>query len=258
MLGVLVLTGTLATHVGRRAWVELRADTPVLAGEDFEAAAGEGLMIGLLGGFRAVTADLLWVRTNALWEQQDLPGTQAMIRLVTAVDTRPLLFWITGARIIGYDMPVWRVDALAAGQGSAVPAVVQQRITAEQVEAALGLLTRARVYHPNEPQVLIEMAALRHRKLGDLAGAAELYREAASVPGAPYYAARIRAELLKQMGRPREAYDWLVAVHRHLPPDDPMAMPDIVLGRIRELEDQLGVPPAERYRPAPIGARPDN
>lgn len=251
---VLALAGWAGARVGAGAWAVLREDMPVLTSADVEAAAGEGVMVGLLGGFRAVTADFLWVRANAVWEEQDIPGTQTLIRLVTAVDSRPLLFWINGSRMIGYDMPVWRIDA-AAREGDAMPAVVQARVYAEQARAAIGLLERARAYHPEEALLVIEIANLRHRKLGDLAGAAELYRQAARLPGAPYYAARIHAEMLRQLGRERDAWAWLVEVHRGLPRDDPMAMADIVLGRIRELEERLQLPEGERYVPGPEGAQ---
>lgn len=254
MISVLVIalvlagTGALGSRIGREAWTVLKADVPVFTSADIEAAAGEGIMVGLLGGFRAVTADFLWVRTNAVWEEQDLPGAQTLIRLVTTVDSRPLIFWVNGARMIGYDMPVWRIDAAARG-GADVPAVVQTRIYHEQAMAALAVLERARSHHPGEPLLLIEMANLRQRKLGDLAGAAELYRRAAHMPGAPFYAARIYGEMLKQLGRERDAYAWLVEVHRGLPQGNAMAMADIVLGRIRDLEERLNVPASERYVP---------
>lgn len=245
---MLIGAGWVGSRVGHSSWEQLRQDMPVLTSADIEAAAGEGIMVGLLGGFRAVTADFLWVRTNALWEEQDLPGSQTLIKLVTTVDSRPLIFWINGARMIGYDMPVWRIDALTR-EGANAPAVVQARIYEEQARAALDVLERARTYHPDAPLLLIEMANIRHRKMGDLAGAAELYRQAALMPGAPYYAARIHAEMLRQLGRDREALDWLVAVHRTLPKADPMAMEEIVLGRIRELETALGIPADQSYRP---------
>jgi len=245
---VLAATGWLGARIGRDAWVVLKADMPVLTAQDVEAAAGEGIMVGILGGFRAVTADFLWVRTNASWEDQDLPATQTLIHLVTTVDSRPLIFWINGARMIGYDMPVWRIDA-ASRAGAGMPGNVQARVFHEQAVAAIALLERARVHHPNEPLLWIEIGNLRHRKMGDLAGGAEMYRQAAEMPGAPYYAGRIYGEMLRQLGREREAYDWLVALHRGLPRDDPMAMPEIVLGRIQELEDRLQVPVGERYRP---------
>ncbi|HEY0946391.1 MAG TPA: hypothetical protein VGD81_14030, partial [Opitutaceae bacterium] len=75
----------------------------------------------------------------------------------------------------------------------------------------------------------------------------------------PYYAARIHAELLRRMGRKREAYDWLVRLYPTLPRSRDgapasaamleAAMPGVVLQRIRELEQELGVPEAQRFIP---------
>ncbi len=248
VIAVLLAAGWLGARVGERAWGAIRSDMPALTGGDLEAAAGEGLMIGLFGGFRAITADMLWVRTNAVWEAQDVPGTQALIRMVTIVDPRPILFWINGARMIAYDMPVWRADS-ARGAGRDVPRAVQARIVEEQAEVALALLHRAEVFHPEEPLLVIERANIVQRKLGDLGRAAALYRQAAQMPGAPYYAARIHAELLRRIGREHDALAWLVEVHQQLPADDPMAMRDLVLGRIRDLEETLQVPVQQRYAP---------
>jgi len=250
ILLVLLAAGRIGARLGAGAWEILRRDMPVLTASDVEVAAGEGIMVGLLGGFRAVTADFVWVRTNATWEERDLPATQTLIKLATTVDSRPLVFWINGSRMIAYDMPVWRIDAASAA-GAGLPAVVQGRIVAEQAHAAIALLERARIHHPDEPLLLIEIGNIRARKLGDLAGAAALYREAALMPGAPYYAARIHAEMLKQLGRHHEALEWLVAVHRDLPRDDPMAMAEVVLERIRELEERFEVPASQRYLPTP-------
>lgn len=253
MLAVLALAGVVSNLVGRQAWVEIKRDLPVLTAEDVEAAAGEGVMVGLLGGFRALTADLLWVRTNAVWEQRDLPATQTMIRLVTVVDSRPLMFWINGARMIAYDMPVWRTDD--AGGDAVVPSAVRRRFDHEQARAALDLLARGLSHHPDSPLLLIEMGNIHGRRLGDLETCAAYYRRAALRPDAPYYAARIHAEMLKQLGRPEAAYQWLIEVHPGLPTNDPMAMPEVVLGRIRELEDQLGMPVDARYVPGVAAGR---
>ena len=174
VIAVLAVTGFVSTFVGRPAWVELKQDLPVLTVQDVEAAAGEGVMIGLLGGFRAVMADFLWVKTNAVWEDRDLPETQAMIRLVTTVDSRPLIFWVNGARMIAYDMPVWRTEE--AGGDAIVPATVRRRFEVEQAEAALRLLRRGLSFHPEAPLLLIEMGNIHQRRLGDPAGGAEFYR----------------------------------------------------------------------------------
>jgi alkylated DNA nucleotide flippase Atl1 len=70
--------------------------------------------------------------------------------------------------------------------------------------------------------------------------AAACYRQAAELPGAPYYAARIHGELLRELGRPAEALAWLRRVAEKLPGDDPTARREVVLERIRALEQEVG------------------
>jgi hypothetical protein len=247
-LGVLVATGLLTGWLSEPAWESLRAEEPALNLQELDETLGQGLTIGLLGGFRAIAADLLWLNVNHVWEKQDLPATQSLIRLVSAVDPRPLFFWINGARIIGYDMPNWRIQA--AGGYRAVPRTVQARFDAEQAAVALDHLRRGLAFHPDNPLLLIEMACIFQRRLHDLESAAHYFRLAAEQEGAPYYAARIHAELLRQLGRKREAYEWLRELHPTLDSRDPYAQPDLVLGRIRDLEQQLEIPSDKAYQSA--------
>ena len=87
----------------------------------------------------------------------------------------------------------------------------------------------------------IEQANIELNTRRDLAAAAESYRRAAELPGAPYYAARIHAELLRRSGRTREALAWLVQLYPRLPRGDAAAAADLVRSRIRELECELAV-----------------
>jgi hypothetical protein len=228
-------------------WAAQVRQQPALEWRSVEGAMGQGLSLGLLGGFRALAADLLWLRANANWERCDIAGTSSALALVAAVDPRPIGFWLNGARMIGYDMPFWRIEA--AGGEAAVPASVARHIEEAQARAAIAHLEKAFVHHPDHPLLHIEIANLLLQKLGDLPGAAERYRLAALQPTAPYYAARIHAELLRRLGRERAAYDWLVALHPTLPPENPYAMADTVLARIRELEEKLALAPEARYQP---------
>ena len=95
--------------------------------------------------------------------------------------------------------------------------------------------------------VCIEIANIHLNCRRDPAAAACWYRRAAALPDAPYYAARIYAELLKRLGRQREAYVWLRQLHPTLPPGEESAGALIVLERIRGLEKVLVVPDSERY-----------
>ncbi len=242
---VLGVTGWGTRPLMTPTWERIRAAEPSLQVQSLEGSLGEGLTFGVFGGFRSVIADFLWLDAYGYWEQQDLPQTQKLIDVVTTVDPRPLYFWINGARIIAYDMPQWRLDAARESLSESDV----RRIDREQSRAALDLLERGLAVHPGNPFLLIEVANIHLRRLGEVAAAADYYRQAAEAPGAPFYAARIHAVLLEQLGRLQDAYDWLCRLYPTLPADNPLADVDYVLQRIRRLEDRLNVPPSRRFHP---------
>lgn len=250
--GAIVALGLFAAGLALRpleapAWAVIRSSQPALRLESLKDALGQGVTVGLLGGFRAIVADFFWIRTNSIWEGNDLPGTQTSIKLVTAIDPRPLYFWLNGSRMIAYDMPNWRIDQ--AGGYDAVPDAVKRRFDEEQSAVAIRYLENALEFHPGEPLLVLEIANVHLNRLKDVATAAGLYLQAARHPEAPFYAARIHAELLRKLGRNAEAYAFLKQLHPTLPAEDIGALADVVLGRIRELEDELSVPEPARYQP---------
>lgn len=253
----LLLTGILLQPVQRPAWEVLRENEPALDLASLEGALGQGITVGLLGGFRALAANFMWLRVNAAWEEDDLPTTQTLINFVTTIDPRPLFFWLNGSRMIGYDMPVWRTREHEEeyGKWENIPRTIVRRIEEQQATVALRYLERGLGFHPDHPLIFVEMANLYQRKMNDLEMAAEYYRRASEAPNAPAYAPRIHAELLRRLDRPKEAYDWLVELYPTLDPENPSQRPEVVLQRIRDLEEELNVPPALRFNP-PFMPRP--
>ncbi len=222
------------------------------AGAMRERAAGAGeprlaaarlLNVAIPGGLRALVADALWLKVYVAWAARDQPRTERLIRLVSMVDDRPLEYWINGARIIASDIAEWRLSSTEAG---AVPAEVRRQIVEEQARAALGHLAAAGACHPDRAAIWVEMGNIQLYRRRDLARAAECYRQAAESPDAPFFAARIYAELLQRLGRDHEAYAWLCRVHPTLPANDQAAMSGLVLNRIRELEKRLDLSPQEQ------------
>lgn len=250
----LALTGGAMRRIEAPLWAAIRAEQPALRLDSAGAAAGQGVTLGLLGGFRAIVADFTWLRLHVIWEQRDLPATDTLLRLVTAIDPRPLYFWVNGARITAFDMTAWRIAE--AGGYEAVPPAQQERIGAEQARLAIRRLEEAMTFHPANAALWIERANIELNRLHDTAAAAASYRRAWEQPRAPYYAARLHAELLKRLGRKAEALAWLVQLHPQLPSEDEGT--EVVLGRIRDLERDLAVPVMQTYRPAvkPTGAKP--
>ncbi len=198
------------------------------AKEQLVSLAGRGGSLAVLGGMRSAVAGGFWLRANLAWEHQDPVETTALLELTVAADERPLYFWLNGARILAYDLPAW--------QPVTAPLAVRQRANEEQARRALGFLEKGLRWRGADPGLYVEMANIHLHRLGDLEGAARFYRLAAEQPGAPYYAARIHAELLRELGRPQEALLWLRQVLPRLPVDDPAARCTVVLERIKVLE----------------------
>lgn len=245
-LAGLAAAGALLGWVAAPVWSDMRRREPALRLDSAIAATGQGITLALLGGFRALVADAAWIRMYVLWEQRDLPATDTLIHVVSAVDPRPLYFWLNGARILAYDLKAWRIEA--AGGYEAVPPAAQARIARDQAAVAIRHLDAAMAFHPASAEVWVERANIELNGLRDVAAAAESYRKGWEQPGAPYYAARLYAEMLRRLGRKAEALAWLVKLHPSLPPHDEAAAADAVLGRIRDLERELGVPGEQAYR----------
>lgn len=242
----LLLTGFIMEPVQRPAWQTLREKEPALDLASLEGALGQGITVGLLGGFRAVLANFMWLRVNAHWEDYDLPGTQTMINFVSTVDPRPTFFWLNGARMIAYDMAVWRVREIDPNDN--VPRTVKERLDDEQGSIAIRYLERALNFHPDHPLIYIEIANIYQRKRLDLEKAAEFYLKASQTENAPTFAPRIYAELLRRLDRHEEAYDWLVQLYSELDPGNMTHRPDVVLQRIRDLEEELNIPSPARFQ----------
>jgi hypothetical protein len=249
VFGGLTLGGAALRPIESPLWAELRKEQPALRLDSAGAAAGQGVLLAVLGGFRAIVADLAWLRLHTVWEQHDLATTDTLIRLVTAIDSRSVYFWINGARIMAFDLTAWRIES--AGGYEAVTAADQARIGAEQARSALRRLEEAMTFHPANAALWVERANIELNRLRDIGAAAASYRRAWEQPGAPTYTARLHGELLRRLGRKADALAWLSHVHPQLPPTEEGT--EIVLGRIRDLERELGVPASNTYRPPTAG-----
>lgn len=246
VLLVLVVLGVVTRPIEAPAWQVVQARQPEMNLEAIEGALGQGLIVGVLGGFRAVMADFLWIRTNTIWERRDRVKLDAMIRLVTTLDPRPEFFWINGSRMIAYDVPNWRIRE--EGGYTDVPELRQQALDREQAEQAFAMLERAREFHPNNAKLYLEVGQIYLNRLKDNENAAKWFLLASQQADAPYFAARIYGELLRREGKNSEAYDFLKQLHQDLP-DDPYAQKPIILDRIRELEEELKIPVWQRFQP---------
>ena len=232
MLGValLIVTQNLLKPIECRLLESNRA--AALNSEQLLASAGHGGALAMLGGMRSMVASAFWLRTNLAWERQDIAETTALINLTVAADERSLYFWLNGARILANDMPEWRMTG-------PVPRAYRAIVNEEQAQLALKFLEKGIRWRGPDPAFYVEMANIHLRRRGDAGTAAKYYKLAAEQPDAPYYAARIYGELLRELHRPTEALAWLKDLLEKLPENDPLAARDVVIDRIKSLEQQL-------------------
>lgn len=226
------------------------AFSPPAAQLDFtslEPALGEGFALALFGGLRSVLADFMWIQAHIHWMERDAPKAESSVRIVVILRPQSLYYWINGARMIALDMPDWILRDF--GPRHQIPEVVDRRVREAQARMGIEFLEEGFRHHPNHPRLLIEQAKFHRIGRRDTEAAAELFGEAARQPGAPYYAGRIHAFLLEEMGRLDEAREFLIWYHGQLPPDDPRAQVDDVEEWIANLEEALGLDPAERFEP---------
>lgn len=184
-----------------------------------DIAPGHGLSTGsslpmLLGGFRAITADFIWLRAHQAWESREVEATGRWCRLAVRIDPRPRYFWVNAARIFAYDLADERIRQ--AGGGDRIPEAVIRQINEEQAEQALRLLAEALVHHPEDPLLLIEMAGIHLNRRGDVQMAAEAFEQAARHPQAPLFVERIHAGLLWRLGDRAGALNRLQRHHQRL------------------------------------------
>lgn len=244
---VLFALGLGLSPLQNRVWGEVKSFQPEMNLGDVEEALGQGVVIGLLGGFRTLIADFVYLRASYYWEKRDRPNTEALLALTTSIDPRPMWFWLNAARIISYDIPVWRIRE--RGKWEDVPEAYRKHIYAEQVARTMALLDRAEKYHPDDIRIPLERARIYYDKTQNYEQAAKYYKQVTEMPDAPYYAARIYANALDKLGRTREAYYFLRDIYPTLPPSnvEPAASREVVLQRIREFEEDLDLPSIERF-----------
>lgn len=202
----------------------------------------------VLGGFRTLAADLVWISLQDAWERRDSRASESLVRTATRLDPETTFFWRNGARLIAFDVPLWRI---AEGGGwRQMPAGRQEQIRREQAGRALRLLDEAIANQPRLAELWLEHAGIALHGAGDGAAAAASYLRAWELDPSLTFAARRHAQLLQQLGRHQEARVGLVRLARHLAGGSNPVELARVQARIAELDDES----VTERKKAPIGA----
>jgi hypothetical protein len=242
-----------------RSWSRARLAMPEIGRRQLEPTVGQGVLLGVLGGFRTVVADFTWIRSYVLWERKnDRAGTELLMRAACALDPRSRFFWENAGLSVANDMGHWEIRR--RGGYAKVPREIQDHVLKSYARRGLDLLDEGIASTGENAGLLATAALVAELQLKDLTLSADYYRRSAEARGAPWFAARFAAANLWKEGKRREAYAWYRAHWQQVlrlaedgSPDD--------LKELRDMEQELRLPliarlPLEPWEVAQPGILP--
>jgi hypothetical protein len=235
------------SHVAAPAARWQSARQPAFQASSLQAAAGQGLLLGILGGYRSIMADFAWVRAYVFWERQDRAACETHMRLSATLDPANPYFWRQMAHITAFDMPHWEIWRLRhGGTLTLAPAVARQR-THQYARHALKFLAEGAARNPlAQAQFWADAAIIALNRLEDPRQAVEFYRRAAECPNPSWFAPRAYAIILgMKLGEPAAAARWLRAYIQRLQAS-PGADPHGLRAELEELAQKLEAGPQKR------------
>ena len=198
---------------------------------------GQSAFIAVLGGFRSVIADLLFIDAYSAWERTDWTYLLLRLRQATELQPRAILFW----EMAGWHM-AWNAGTAALEDDSKSPAA-RRRLQHDYLELGKDFLVRGIAHNPEKPQLYEALARLYRDKFHDHAGAAENFEKASHLPDHASYDERFSAyELSYCEGREREAYDRLRTLYQR---GEKQRLPRLI-NQLRAMEARLKIPANER------------
>jgi hypothetical protein len=201
---------------------------------------GQSAFVAVLGGFRSVIADLLFIDAHAAWARTDWTNLLLRLRQATELQPHAIMFW----DIAGWHM-AWNAS-IAAENDQSKPPAARQRASREYIELGRDFLRRGIANNPHSPQLYEALARLERDRLHDHAAAAENFYKASRFPGCAAYDERFSAyELSWCEEREREAYERLHALYLR---GERERLPTLI-ARLKAMEEKLNIPPNQRVNP---------
>jgi hypothetical protein len=204
---------------------------------DVRERIGQIAFIAVLGGFRSVIADLLFIDAQAAWERTDWTNLLLRLRQATELQPHAIMFW----DVAGWHM-AWNASIAGENDESKRPDECR-RLSREYIELGRDFLVRGIANNPRKPQLYEALARLERDRLHDHAAAAESFFKASQLPGCASYDERFSAyELSWCEGREYEAYERLHALYVR---GEKERLPTLV-ARLKALEEKLNIPQDQR------------
>jgi len=204
---------------------------------------GQGMLIGVLAGFRGVVANFVWISSHGDWEKKRWFQQYNKMQVATMLQPRSVLFWDVGA---------WH---MAWNIGYAERTDPRHRTLAEGMKREMLWHERARRFLirgiqnlPNRYELYFKLGWLYEQKFKDPCLAAEQYAIAAQFTNAPAFIARMHCRNLAACGRLNEAYECWKRLWFD-PAQTNHVSRSILAREIRKLEDEMNLSDSQRFFP---------
>lgn len=183
-----------------------------------KATLGRGGLLAVLGGYRTLISDIVWIKSYLEWEKRDTSACMASIELAATLDPSVKTYWVQGALIIAYDVPHWRLESLPKSARTPQELAVLRR---RYGKVALSFLERALDVFPDDFWIILRMGQIAVG-MDDFPLAQKYYAQIAEPANAPVFAMRTYAAILEKNGEFSEALGFLERVDSQLDADSPL------------------------------------
>lgn len=249
LLGILLAFGCLKTGAEHRLFVAQRVagfQLATLSGQ-IRSQLGQTGFVAALSGFRALMADLLWIRAGTAFERTEWSRMQTLLHAATRLQPRAVVFWEMAHFHMAYDAS----HSMRLNVRQQPVAALRRAAELEYIRIGEDFLKAGIEFNPESATLWQRLGELYSRRKDDPARASEAYARAATKPGALGFLRRMAAyELAKVPGREREAYAQLRSLYLE---GEQQRLPNLVrlLGL---LEEKLAVPEESRvyYERSPL------
>lgn len=203
---------------------------------DARAQLGQSGFVAALSGFRALMADLLWIRAGAAFERTEWSRMQLLMHTATRLQPRAILFWEMAQAHMAYDA----ATAMRTDEDHQPSPALRRKAELQFIHIGEAFLKDGIAFNPESSRLWEKLGDLYSRRLYAHLEAYSAYQRAAQLPGAMSYLRRFSAyELAKVPGREADAYAALKALYNE---GEPQRLPTL-LRLLGILEKKLAVTP---------------
>lgn len=202
-VAVLLLAGAgwASLPLEKPAWEYVEKTMPEISAESLSQNAGTGVVLGTIGGFRTVLADIAWLRAFHFWELRDLQNCESLMALARTLDPQNYYFWEHSINYVAFDFPSWII--MSRGGARRVSPQVQAEIHRKAYESALEILAQMEKRFPGEGKVFALAAQVTMIKTpliygkADFNRALEFYKQAMESRRSPWFTFLSYANIVK-------------------------------------------------------------